>query len=232
MKADEQQAESHTARDAFDVLADQFRQDGGYLPPQGDQSWREREALGIVAAYEDSTADATADEDSIQQEYARDSDSIGRGHAGMVFALFVVAVIAVVIVAFASPGILTAGFWRAHWSAANLTAKSAVAPASVADAPAPAPAPLAQRAAPPQSQPALAQPTLAASPGLNTTPVANAAPDTNTMPEAAPKPSLRPAVPPTRRDAAGDHGTGGFYAMVAGPDGTLEYKYFPSKPSR
>jgi hypothetical protein len=37
---------------------------------------------------------------------------------------------------------------------------------------------------------------------------------------------------PAGHDEADNRGTGGFYAMVAEPDGTLEYRYFRSKPSR
>ncbi|MES2253951.1 MAG: hypothetical protein V4559_02785 [Pseudomonadota bacterium] len=52
------------------------------------------------------------------------------------------------------------------------------------------------------------------------------------------KSDKEPAVPPLAGGRAPvdrgtvDKNTGGFYARVPGPDGTLEYKYFPSKPPR
>ncbi|MBS0280215.1 MAG: hypothetical protein JSR25_03575 [Proteobacteria bacterium] len=45
---EEEEAQSQAERDRFQELADQYRQQG-HLPPGGDQSWREREAMRRAA---------------------------------------------------------------------------------------------------------------------------------------------------------------------------------------
>jgi hypothetical protein len=240
MKANEQSAEWYGAQDNA-APADQFWLDGGYLPSQNDQSWREQEAMGFSVSHEDGFAvlpAEIADEEPIQQEQILEPENTGRGLKGVMFALFMVPVIAFVIVAFTAPGILKPDFWRAHWDAANSLLKPASTPAIAARTP--VPTPLAAKA-PPKPQP-----TLAAAPDLNTAPVAapvinaatpnaNAAPTAaqaaNMIPDIAPTPRSQPTVRPAKHNTADDRDTGGFYAMVIGTDGTREYRYFPAKPS-
>ena len=253
MKAGEELAELDEPGGRYAALADQLTQESGYLPPQGDQSWRELEALRIVPAYEKLGAGETANDDPMEQEQNPESDSPGRGLKGVMFVLLMVPVIAFAIVALTSPGILPAVFLHAHWGGARAAANSPAAPASAVHVPSPVPAPVAERAPPPRPLPA---PTIR--PSLNPAAVANApapvpappverepmrqsqsaratspnlntAPATNATPAAAPKPSHRPAMRAVKHD---NRGTSGFYAMVAEPDGTLEYRYFSSKPSR
>ena len=235
--ADEEPAELRPI--GFDTLAAPPGEDSGYLPSRDDQSWRELEALGFAATHDEDAAEITAEQDGELQEDDPESDStsdsIGRGEESVM--LLMVAVAALVTVALAFPGMLTADFWRAHRAASP--AKPASAPARVANVPAP---PM-ERLTPPQTAPANG-------PGFNNEPAANA------MPEA--RPDTRAAEPDERggpktmvigRDgtvnyvdapsgskaglapaARGDRGTGGVYAMAPGPDGVLRYQYFPSRP--
>lgn len=244
MNADEQLADLGAADGGYAASADWFTQESGYLPPKGDQSWRELEAMRIVPAYEMFDAGQMESDDSVAREQAPESDSTGWGLKGVIFALFSVPVVTFAIVALTSPGILSAILQRMHWGEAGSLAKSAGAPVSTVQAP--VPVPLAEREPPPQIRlgpvidqgsstapaasmtPPPSQPAPAIGRDLSATLATNAIPDTNAVPEAAPKPSPRPVKRATRRN---DPGTSGFYAMVAEPDGTLEYRYFPSHPS-
>jgi hypothetical protein len=260
MKADEQPEDWHPARDPYEALTEQENgylpsQDNQSWREQEAMGF----TVSHEDSFADSPADI-ADEEPIEQEQILEPVSSGRGLKGVMFALLMVPVLAFAIAAFTAPAILTADFWRAHWDAASSMAKPASAPANtLASAPpvsASVPAPVVQRAPPPARAPAAVAerapppaPAPPANPDLNTAPAASPAPDTNavpvidarantdTTPEAAPTPTARPATPPlsTRpavRAKADDRDTGGFYAMVAGPSGTLEYRYFPSNPTR
>jgi hypothetical protein len=235
-KVDEELAELGSA--GFDALAAPVGLDNWYLPSRDDQSWREMEALRIAFAYDEDTADRTADQDLDPQDDVLEPESTGRGQGGVIFLM--VAAAALVIAALALPDILTSDFWRAH----GVTANPAAEPARVANILAP---PLV-RLPPPQSQIAPAS-----DPDLKTAPAANA------MPEAVPTPrpdtrapgrdnrvarrsgtmvispdgtvkyenGSKPA-PAKRASQRQDRGTGGIYAKVPGPDGVLRYQYFPS----
>lgn len=242
MKMNEQPAEWCGAQDSNAALADQFWLESGYLPPQNDQSWREQEAMGFTVSQEDGFSDSPADgadEQPIPQEQVLEPDSRGRGLKGVMFALLMVPVVAFAIAAFTAPGILRADFWRAHWDAASSLVNPAVPPAIAVRTPVPLPV----RAPPPPPRPVLATapdlntapaadaPSADATPGPAAIPVPAAAPETNMIPAVMPKPRPQPVLRSAHRDKAGDRDTGGFYAMVIGPDGTREYTYFPSKPS-
>jgi hypothetical protein len=187
--------------------------------------------------------------------------STGPGLKGTIFAFCAVTMIGLAIVAFTAPGLLTPGFWRLQRAAANSIAQLLAPSTASVHAPAmmqasatpppvaPAPSAVASPAPPPQPE---AAPAI--NPDLSATPTTDAAP-AESVQAAAPKPVPRPvlstaprakAAPPVLRTAArdkpvrgnamrnkvADRDTGGFHAMVVGQDGTLEYRYFPSNPSR
>jgi len=236
IKADTEPMDSRAAQDRFEELADKIRQQG-YLPPQGDQSWREREAMRR-AAYDrgytpppqsdqswresealrfvplrDESAEAAASKDIELPEPLAKPASAKVGSAGIIFAFFLVVAIGVIIVAFTAPEMLTAQFWR-----------GTAATQSPAPAPPPAMAPAknappAEPAPPPPSMPAPARVPDLPAPALNVAPPGAAKPEPTAPPPAR-------AARPAARDE-----TGGFYAKVPGPDGTLEYKFFPSEGS-
>jgi hypothetical protein len=243
MKADEQLAKMDEPHGHYAGPADWFTQESGYLAPQGDQSWREQEALRIVPAHEKFDAGETANDEPAASEQDPDYVAGGRGFKGVIFALLAVPVIAFAMVALTSPGILQAVFRPAHRSAARSisnppdTAVSAVhAPAPLASAKAPPPQiPLAPVTTPDpgleSSAPVTAiqsPPAPAVGPDLTAAPAADPAPDTSTVPEAASKPSTQPASRANGHLVTDDHGSGGFYAKVIQPDGTLKNRYFAS----
>jgi hypothetical protein len=245
MKPDEQLAEMDERHGRYHIPADWFNQEGGYLVPQGDQSWREQEALRIVPAHEKFGAGQTANDDAAPSEQIPDSESGGHGLKGAIFALLAVPIVAFAIAALTSPGILSAVFRPAHRSEVSSISKSAGATANPMHAPAPAlPA---EPAASPQIRPAPAtapKPSTASTapvmatqsppgpdigPELSAAPTINPAPDTNTVSEAASKPSTRPVPRAVGHFEPDEHGRGGFYAKVIQPDGTLRNQYFASK---
>lgn len=180
-----------------------------HLPPQDDQTWREREALRIAQADESEIADQALDSEYEPKKPVAESRSGGKGRIAI--ALFAIAIITPAIVVVAVPGILREGYWGAPESAANLKAEQLAAPARVAAAPAANPAP--------PDRPALA-----------TGAILSPAPPAEAIPEAEPEPVFGSAMRAARRDDAEHRSLGGIYAMMPAPDGTLKYKYIPSKP--
>ena len=165
----------------------------------------------------------------------------------MVAALFLVPVVILVIAVLAFPGILTGEFWRTR----EVVARPPAAPAKMAKASAPLrtspdhPAPGAGSKdvlvidAAPKPQPAA---PVAADPDKSMDQAPQPAPtdsaelnkDTSAVEDAQSSPKQLPRRHAVKRLAsrhmANEHDTGGFYAMVEGPDGTLRYQYFPSRP--
>jgi hypothetical protein len=179
-----------------------------------------------------------------------------RGAGGVM--LLLVAVVGLVTVALAVPGVLTPDFWRAQWAA--VTGKSAATPERMASVPAPAP---------PALRPLPVQPAPVSTPALNTAPPANSEPPGSAEPPATAEPqptadAMPDVTPSPRPDIRGDRATmvigsdgsvkyedaaagskpgparrtaareerdaGGFYAMAPGPDGILRRQFFPSGP--
>ena len=206
--------------------AGHFWQDGGYLPPQDDQSWREQDAQRIVTAGQPVTDAELADVDAFMDEAVPQSEFAGFGRVEFFFAFFTAAAIALLIVALTVPDILTADSWRPHAPASPI-AKSASPPQRLAAIPAPelerAPAPLSPPAQGPRSD---------SNGKANAEAARTPAPETAMM--QAPNPEPRPAphvqAREKARDERGGRDAGGFYARVAQPDGTLAYQYFPSNP--
>jgi hypothetical protein len=204
-----------TVGDDHIILADHFWQDSDYLPSQSDQSWREREALGITT-FGKSVAEELVSSDPIQEYIAERN---GTGGSRSVTAFFaVVAVIASAVVALTLPDILTVGIWRPRLAATKPAVGSRGALVSAVNIP--VRLSLARAAAPKSvvSRTDSAGPTL----------TVDATSHPNAISEVAPKP--RPSMHLVKRTEAGIRSTDGFYALVPEANGTLEYKYFPSKP--
>jgi hypothetical protein len=243
-KADAEPVDSRAERERFEALADKIRQeshlpsqddqswrereairlsayDRGYMPPQGNQSWREREALLFAPARENDIADVETDREPPLSVPPPVSTTRG-GQGGILLAFFLVAAIALGVVALAYPDILTTGFWRTAGSRNNSTVETASAPAPVARPPA---------SAPPTGQSPLPSPA----PALDLRGTPDLAPPAEVAPPPpAPKPPVRiiDAVTPPKPAATGprdEDGANGFYAKVPGPDGTLQDKFFPSE---
>ena len=225
--------------------ADQLWQESEYLPPRGDQSWRELDAARILERRGNHGADETADDETAdtglaRPDYGAEFESTGLGWRGVIVALVMVAIIVPAIVLFTFPGMLTtdmlttgmlttgmskigmltrglqtAATGRMQVATVNPTVKSSRAE----NRPAPAPMVIDARPQPQQQLQSEPGPAPAAAPDLDTA--------SNAIPEATPMP--RPAL---RAEARDDRDTDGFYAMVKDPDGTLLYRYFPPNPSR
>jgi hypothetical protein len=270
----DEEAQLQAERDRFEKLADQYRQQS-HLPPGGDQSWREREAMRRAAydrGYTPPPGDSSwrereaafaanpepveeAAQEPLREEIADDVLAgepyqprepvleplhvAKSGHGGVVVLLFVlIAGIGIAIMALAYPQMLTAAYWRtprAQTITPNTPLQAAPAlppPAASHDIPpverTPPPLDLRGPLAAPQTAPPSAAP-----PHATTAPPAQAAPPPPV--EQAPPPSLPATKPVTNgktstRGPAPDDRSKGFYAKVPGPDGTLEYQFFPFDP--
>ncbi len=223
---DEEPGELHPIR--FGTLDEPIMPDSGYLPPRDDQSWREMEALRFVAVRDEDDADGVVDPDDEPVGPDQEYRSTGHGAGGVM--LFLSAVVGVAIVALlASPNLLTADFWRAHWAA--LTAKPVDAPVRVANIPAPVPAAL------PLRPPVQSLPTPAASPALHPSlsapPPANAEHAANAEPPAAPAANAMPPANSAPQPDARPSGRDDRDTMVIAPDGSVKYEKAPfgSKPA-
>src|ERR1700754_2808118 len=106
MKAVAQPGTLDAAPDRYAELVDQVWQENSYLPPQGDQSWREQAALRIAAGYEESDDDEAPDIIPEREEHVPESDFRGRGPGGILVGLLMVAVMVPVIVVVTAPHIL------------------------------------------------------------------------------------------------------------------------------
>lgn len=241
MQTDEE-AELQAERDRFEELADQYRQQGhlppggdqswrereamrlaaygsGYPSPQNDQSWREREAMLFAPVREEETAGTMADESlQTQEPILRPVSAAKGGQGGTVLIFLLVAAIALGIAALAYPEMFTAGYWRAQDAPA----------ATPASPPAVQPPPV-RPTAPPLEQPPPSTPA----PELKRAPAEPAPPAQEAPPlviDAAPKPLSAPGRDVPRASTRDDRGTSGFYAKVPGPDGTLRETFFPADP--
>jgi len=278
----DEEAQSQAERDRFEELADQYRQqshlppggdqswrereamrraayDKGYTPPSGDSSWREREAAALASTHEPVQEpaqeilreEATAEGMPEERYASREPVHVAKGGQGGTILIFIlVAGIALGIAALAYPQMLTAAYWR-HAQTGSVPQgplRAAEPPATPAapsaeqtpPAPAPAlnaaPAPSADAAPPPappapdaKAAPTPATPAKEASPPPAMKPAL--APNANANPVAAPKPKPRAAARDDRStNGIADRDAGGFYAKVPGPNGTMEYQYFPADP--
>ena len=220
-------------------LVDQFLQESDYLPARGDQSWgdqswREQAALGIAAGYEESDEIETPATIPTRNDRLSEPNFDGRsGKGALLAALFVSAILVPGAVILTAPEILTADFWRADRVAANPPSKPAppVRTASV-------PAPVIPMEAPPQPSRVIAEKPRATrtakatphqTPPLRPTDSAqdlNAASSANAPPDRASPPKQQPATRMVKREEAG-----GFGSFVLGPDGKMQYRYFPAASS-
>ena len=258
MKAEEPLAELPAAPEDFTV----FLEESWHLPPPGDQSWRETDALRIFGAPEKSrepektepaeTKSRPMPTDFVpEREFAPDWEPPAQGWGGVVAALFLVPVVILVIAVLAFPGILTGEFRRAP----QTMVRPPAVPAQVAKASAPVPAPPRPaapgadpaskgvlvidaapkpQAAPPVPAPAEPDKTMAQPPQPAATDNSDLNGQTGAVADATsssrPLPRRHAVKRLAARHMANERDTGGFYAMVAGPDGTLRYQYFPSRP--
>jgi hypothetical protein len=260
-KADKLLAELPAASESYAALAEQLTQESWHLPPSGDQSWREMDALRIFGNLERSKPrDAAKPEDTAKAKSVAEAaeawdETARQGWGGILAILALVPAVTLLVAVLAFPDMLTTSFWRAS-----------PAPLQVANGSVPLRASLADGATRPPASASVSKGVLvidATPKAEDVTPQAPAdAVDSAAMntsqaaePVPTPRPDLRaarsggavaqpaawakhpmarratklPAVPrlgPRGRD------TDGFYAMVAGSDGTLRYQYFPSRPTR
>lgn len=249
MQTDEE-AELQAERIRFEELADQYRQQGhlppqgdqswreqeamrraaydkGYSPPQNDQSWRDREAMLFAPPGEDHGAAAPTD-DRLEMEDAvlRPVPAAKGGQGGTILIFILVAAIAFGIAALAYPEMLTAAYWQTAQSS------SAVQPAMPRAGQAPTPSPAAPMAAPveqPPSAPALDLKRIPAEPPAQEALSPSPVPVIDARPMAKPAPEPKP-VSRSRPPAREDRDAAGFYAKAPGPDGVMRDTYFPTDP--
>ena len=153
----EQQPDS-TGAD-FATLADQLIQESSYLPPQGDQSWREQDARRIFSEQSEDDINpeeappaeiaAREEEDALSEPGFRSPRALGI-LLPVSLATFVIGM----AVTFSMPEVLTAGFWNPSGSVRSPDVV-AVTPVSVANAAPLAPAP--HEAGPSKLRPSLAE---------------------------------------------------------------------------
>lgn len=117
MKAD---APAGTADGDFAALANQLIEDNWHLPPGGDQSWREQDALRIFSAYGESEINDTPEHESAMDAEQPDDEKPAqyqpgfRPHrvASILLPLAMATCLASVIVAISAPQILSPAFWN------------------------------------------------------------------------------------------------------------------------
>lgn len=248
----DEEAAADAERARFEELADQYRQqshlppqgdqswreqeamrraasDKGYAAPQNDQSWRDREAMLFAPAHEENTADAIAEEHREPLETGLTPVPIRKaGQGGTILIFILVAAIAFGIAVLAYPEMLTAAYWRTPDAQPNPVARPAP-PRAVQ----PAAAPAMQSTAPTQEAP----PPVAPAPDLKRIPVGPPLPARETPPPSVPvidaRPPVKPASAPVSKPQAptrDNRGAGGFYAKVPGPDGVMRDTFFPADP--
>jgi len=240
----DEEAAADAERARFEELADQYRQqshlppqgdqswreqeamrradyDKGHIPPQNDQSWRDREAMLFAPAREENTADAIAEEHRDPHEAGLTPIPIRKGGQGGTILVFIlVAAITLGIAVLAYPEMLTAAYWRTPDAQTNSVAQPAP-PRAVQPPAAPAIQPVAPQTPPPAADLNRA-PADPAPPALEapSTAVIDARP-----PAEVPEPAARERAP-----ARDDRSTDGFYAKVPGPDGVMRDTFFPADP--
>jgi hypothetical protein len=236
---EEEEAQSQAERARFEELADQYRQqshlppggdqswrdreamrraasDKGHIPPQSDQSQHEREAMQFAPAREDDTVAAEVGRHESQEPVLQPLHVAKGGQGGIVLIFILVAAIALGIAVLAYPELLTASYWRGpQTNSATQPPRAVLPPAAPAIQPAPA-----------EQAPAL---DLKRAPAEPTPPPAEAPQppvsviDATPKQARAPKPASRPRI--LERE---DRGAGGFYAKVPGPDGVMRDTFFPA----
>jgi len=215
-------------------LVDQFLQESDYLPNRDDQSWREQAALRIAAGYEErDEIEAPATIPTPDDRLSESSFDGRSGKGALLAALFVSAILIPGAVILTAPEILTADFWREDRVAANPPSKPAP-PVRTANVP----SPVIPMEAPPQPSKVIAEDSRATrtakatprqTPPLRPADSArnlNAASSVNAQPERASPPKQQPATRMANREKAG-----GFGSFVLGPDGRMQYRYFPTASS-
>lgn len=122
--------QSQTAAPDFAALADQLIQGSWHLPPEGDQSWREQDALRIFSGHDKGDdeppaaedADAPGDESGPRLE----PGFTPLRPAGILLSLTLATGLMFIVIVVSTPEILTTGFWSAP------DAKAGAVPAPVA----------------------------------------------------------------------------------------------------
>jgi len=214
-------------------FVDQFLQESDYLPAQGDQSWREQAALGIAAGYDEAGETETPATIPTRADRLSESNFERRSNRGaLLAAVFVIAILIPGAVLLTAPDILTADFWRTN----RATAKPPSIPAPPVRT-ASVPAPVIAKEPPQEPSKAItpdpkatAEVTPPQTPSLRPADKArelNAESTVHAPPDRAMPPKQQPAV----RTANRDGGTGGFGSFVLGPDGKMQYRYFPAATS-
>lgn len=246
----DEEAEAQAERARFEELADQYRQQG-HLPPGGDQSWREQEAMRravydpghtppqsdqarreheamlFASPGEDHNAPAPADA-GLEMEAAvlRPVPAAKGGQGGTILIFILVAAIAAGIAALAYPEMLTAAYWQ---TAQN---NSVVQPAAPRAEHAPAPPSAAPAAVPVEQPPSAPAPDLKripAEPPARETPAPTSVPVIDARAPAKPASEPKPASR-SRPSAREDRVAPGFYAKAPGPDGVMRETFFPTDP--
>ena len=236
---EEEEAQSQAERDRFQELADQYRQQGhlppggdqswrereamrlaaydrGYVPAQNDQSWRDREAMLFTPAREDGAAAAEDDRHESQEPILQPLHVAKSGQGGIVLIFILVAAIALGIAVLAYPQLLTASYWRAPQTNSETPPPRAAQPSA---APAIQPVPTEHSPAPDFNR----------APAEPAPPPAEAPQPPVSIIDATPKPAPKPASRP-RASRDEDRGVGGFHAKVPGQDGVMRDAFFPADP--
>ena len=128
LKAEQQQADMPSMD--FGTLADQFIQESAYLPPQGDQSWREQDALRIFSGQGEDEVNPTEDMSTevVQEEPLPEPGFDSPKVLGILLPVSLATFVMVLAVTFSMPEILTGGFW----SGGKRAPDAAIAPAAIA----------------------------------------------------------------------------------------------------
>src|SRR5215469_3739176 len=98
----------------FGTLADQLIQESSYLPPEGDQSWREQDARRIFSGQNEDEVNPTEDVPTAaaREEEALPGPSLESPKAlGILLPVSLATFVMVIAVTFSMPEILTTGFW-------------------------------------------------------------------------------------------------------------------------
>lgn len=231
---DDAEAEAERAR--FEELADQYRSqshlppqddqswrereairraayDKGYTPPQNDQSWRDREALLFAPSPGGGTVDGNRE---IPEQILRPMSVAKGGQGGIILLFILVAAIALGIAALAYPEILTVAYWtRQSGSMSQPPAPRAIQPVTTR----PAAPPMKQLPPVPDLKRIPAEPPAEEMPPPSV-PVIDARPPAKPLP-----------APQVKSRANNEEDRPGFYAKVPGPDGVMRDMFFPADPA-
>ena len=128
------------AGDDLAALADQLIQDSWHLPPGGDQSWREQDALRIFSGHGKDEINDTEEPSAIEDIDPSDDGNDAPyqpgfkppGRFGILLPLAMATGLMLLVVAVSAPGILTSAFWNTP--AAKAAPEAALAPVNMVNA--------------------------------------------------------------------------------------------------